>query len=72
MTISLRLSEEESILFKKVAEMRGVSVSEMIRQAVLSDVEDEYDLRAYNQAMAACKANPVTYSPDEVEKELLG
>ena len=72
MTISLRLSEEESALFKKVAEMRGVSVSEMIRQAVLSDVEDEYDLRAYNQAMAAYKANPVTYSPDEVEKELLG
>ncbi len=29
-------------------------------------IEDEYDLKAYEQAMAEFNANPVTYSHDEV------
>lgn len=72
MAISLRLSDEETLLFKKIAEMRGISVSEMIRRAVLSDIEDEYDLAAYDKAMQDYRANPTTYSLDEIEKELLG
>lgn len=70
MTISLRLNERESDLFKAYAEMNGISVSELVRQSVLARIEDEYDLQAYDKAMAAYRANPVTYSLDEVEKEL--
>lgn len=70
MTISLRLSEKDSMLFKQYAEMKGITISELVRQSVLDRIEDECDLKAYNEAMEEYKKNPVTYSLDEVEREL--
>ncbi len=70
MTISLRLSEADTVLFKKYADIHGITVSELVRRSVIEHIEDEYDLNAYEAAMAEFKANPVTYSLDEVEKEL--
>ncbi|EIC97102.1 ribbon-helix-helix protein, CopG family [Lachnoanaerobaculum saburreum F0468] len=70
MTISLRLNDEDTVLFKKYAELNGITVSELLRQSVIERIEDEYDLNAYKEAMAEFKKNPVTYSLDEVEKEL--
>lgn len=70
MTISLRLSEEDTELIKRCAEMKRQTVSEFIRQAVMEQIEDEYDLRAYEKAMEEYRKNPVTYTLDEVEKEL--
>lgn len=70
MTISLRLNDEDTMLFKKYAEMNGISVSELVRQSVLERIEDEYDLSAYEKAMKEYEDNPVTYSLDEVKKEL--
>lgn len=70
MTISLRLSPEEAALFKQYAEMAGVSISDLVRQSVLARIEDEYDLGAYEKAMAEYRKNPATYSLDEMEKEL--
>lgn len=70
MAMSLRLSEEETMLFRKYAELNKMTVSELIRQTVLERIEDEYDLKAYDKAMEEYKKNPVTYTLDEVEKEL--
>ena len=70
MTISFRLSETDSMLFKKYAEMNGISVSELLRRSVLEHIEEEYDLQAYEEAIAEYHENPITYSLDEVEKEL--
>ena len=70
MTISLRLNDEDTVLFKKYAELNGITVSELLRQSVIHRIEDEYDLNAYKEAMAEFKKNPLTYSLDEVEKEL--
>lgn len=70
MTISVRLNDADTMLFKKYAELNGISVSELIRQAVIERIEDEYDLDAYNKAIAEYKNNPTTYSLDEVEREL--
>lgn len=70
MTISLRLNDEDTVLFKRYAELNGITVSELLRQSVIERIEDEYDLNAYKEAMAEFKKNPVTYSLDEVEKEL--
>ena len=70
MAISLRLSEADSMLFKKFAEMNGITVSELIRSSVMERIEDEYDLKVYKKAMQEFKKNPVTYSLEEVEKEL--
>ena len=69
MTISLRLNDEDTVLFKKYAELNGITVSELLRQSVIHRIEDEYDLNAYKEAMAEFKKNPVIYSLDEVEKE---
>ena len=70
MTISLRLNEADTMLFKKYAKLNGITVSELIRDSVIKRIEDEYDLKAYEEAMAEFRANPITYSLDDVEKEL--
>lgn len=70
MTISLRLSDRESDLFKRYADMNGITISELVRQSVLERIEDEYDLQAYDKALAAYHANPVTFTHDEVLKML--
>lgn len=70
MTISLRLNNEDSLLFKKYAEMNGITISELVRQSVLQRIEDEYDLAVYQEAIAEYEKNPVTYSHEEVAKML--
>lgn len=70
MTISLRLNEQDTELIKSYAALQNVSVSELIRRIVLERIEDEYDLKEYEKALAEYKANPITYSLDDVEKEL--
>ena len=51
MTISLRLNNEDTMLFKKYAELNGISVSELVRQSVLERIEDEYDLALCKEAL---------------------
>lgn len=70
MTISLRLNEADTMLFKKYAELHGITISELVRRSVIERIEDEYDLKAYEEALAEFKANPVTYSHEEVWAEI--
>lgn len=70
MTISLRLSDEESRLIKSYAAMKKMSVSEVMRNAVIEAIEDEYDLQAYYKAREEFKKNPITYSHEEVRRML--
>jgi len=70
MTISLRLNDADTMLIKKYAEMNGMSVSDLVRQSVLERIEDEFDLKAYETALAEYRANPVTYTMDDMEREL--
>ena len=70
MTISLRLSEEDTKLIKDYAKVNNMSVSDLIRQAVIEKIEDEIDLAAYNKTIEAYRKNPKTYTLEEVEKEL--
>lgn len=70
MAISLRLSDNDEMLVKKFAEMHNISVTELLRQSVFEHIEDEYDLNAYDQALAEYEKDSTTYTLDEVEKEL--
>ena len=70
MTISLRLSDEDTKLIKDYAKINNMSVSDLIRKAVIEKIEDEIDLDAYNKAIKEFKKNPKTYTLDEIEKEL--
>ena len=66
MTISLRLAEEEADLIKSYAALHGITVSELVRQAVLDRIEEEYDLQLFDEALRKHRKKPVTYSHDEV------
>ncbi len=70
MTISVRLNDEDSKLFKKYAEMNNMTISELVRQAIMERIEDEYDLNLYHEAMEEFKKNPVTYTHEEVKRML--
>ncbi len=70
MTISVRLNDKDTALIKAYAEMNNISLSELIRNAVMEKIEDEYDLECYKKAMQEYKENPKTYTMDEVKKEL--
>ena len=70
MTLSLRLSDEDTLLIKKYAELNHISVSELMRQSVMERIENEYDLKVYEKAIAEYNATPVSYSHDEAKKML--
>ncbi len=70
MPLSVRMNKEDTELSKKYAEIKGLSLSELVRQSVLERIEDEFDLTLYATALAAFNADPETYSLDEVERKL--
>lgn len=70
MTISVRLSDKDMELIKTYAKLNNISLSDLIRSAVIEKIEDEYDLECYNKAIEEYKNNPKTYTLDEVKKEL--
>ena len=70
MTISVRLSDKDTELIKAYADMNNISLSDLIRNAVLEKIEDEYDLECYKKAIEEDKKNPKTYTMEEVKEEL--
>ena len=70
MTISVRLNDEDTELIKAYAEMNNISLSDLIRNAVLEKIEDEYDLECYKKAIKEYKKNPKKYTLNEVKEEL--
>lgn len=70
MAISIRLNKAEDELIRGYANMHGLSVSEFMRQSALERIEDELDMKLFEEALDDFKKNPKTYTLDEVEKEL--
>ena len=68
MTISVRLSDKDTELIKAYADMNNISLSDLIRNAVLEKIEDEYDLKSYYEAMEEYKKNPKTFTHEEVKE----
>ena len=69
MTMTLRISDEDSKLIKDFAKLHGISASEFMRRAALEKIEDELDVRAAEKAYAEYLADPVTFSHEEIMKE---
>ena len=70
MTISVRLSEEDTKLIKAYADINNISLSDLIRNALIEKIEEEYDLESYKKAIKEYKKNPKTYTMEEVKREL--
>ena len=70
MTFAVHLSPRDARMFKKHAARSGMSLSDFAVLSMRERMEDELDRQAYEKAMEEFRANPVTYTLDEVEKEL--
>ena len=69
-TISLRMDKENEKLIKEYAKTKNITVSSLIRNAVLEKIEDEIDMDLYHIAMKQHIANPQVVSFDEMMKEI--
>jgi len=70
-TLTLRLEENEKQLLADYAKAFGMSVSEFVRKSALDRIEDELDLRAWDNAKQEFDANPTTLSADEIAAKYL-
>ena len=70
MNTSIRLNEREDKVFREYAAFHGITLSELIKESVWERIEDEIDLRAWDEAYDEYKSNPVTFTLDEVAEEL--
>lgn len=70
MTISVRLNEEDEKLIKTYAKLKNISISDLIRTAVLEKIENEYDKEVFKKVREEFKEKPKTYSLKEMKKEL--
>ena len=70
MTVSVRLNKEDEKLIKTYAKINNISLSDLIRNAVIEKIENEYDLECYYKAIKEFKKNPKTYTHEEVKKML--
>jgi len=70
-TMTVRLDSREKDLISDYAKAFGMSVSEFVRTAVLERIEDELDLKAWDQAKAEFDADPVTLSAAEIAAKYL-
>ena len=67
---SVRLTEEESGLIRSYCSIHGISMSEALKRALIERIEDEFDLAEYEAAKKRYDENPISYSLEEVRKEL--
>ena len=67
---SVRLTDEESGLIRSYCAIHGISMSDALKRALIERIEDEFDLAEYEAAKRRYDENPVSYSLEEVRKEL--
>ena len=70
MSVAVHLNQRDARLFKKHAARSGMSLSDFAALSMRERMEDELDRQAYEEAMNEFRTNPVTYTLEEVEKEL--
>jgi predicted DNA-binding protein len=69
-TVTIRLDDDDKELIARYARSKGRSISDIVREAILGQIEDEYDLELYREAIEEYRKNPLSYSLEEVAKLL--
>jgi hypothetical protein len=67
-TISLRLSDRDKRIIQEYAKINNMSVSELIRRIVIAKIEDDTDVRIFDEIY---RSNQKMFSLKEIEKELI-
>lgn len=71
MAFSIRLTEQEKELAESYAKMHSLSLGEAFKRALFEKIEDEYDLKVYNEAYSEYIASGKKSTPiEELWKEL--
>ena len=68
--ITLRINDNDNKLVRDYAKANNITISDLIRDSVLERIEDDIDLKLYNQAMKSHEENPQDISFDEMMTEL--
>lgn len=71
MNLTINLDDKDVELFEKYANEKGITVSELVCQTVLRRIEDDCDLRLYQEAMAEFSCNPRLYSVGDIERKFM-
>lgn len=70
-TMTIRLESEEKALISDYAAAFGTSVSEFMRKVALEHIEDELDLKAWEEAKAEFESDSETISAAEIARKYL-
>ncbi|MCL2529798.1 MAG: DUF6290 family protein [Coriobacteriia bacterium] len=65
-TMTIRLDVEDKNLIADYAGTFGKTVSDFMREAALERIEDELDLKAWDEAKKEFEGDPVSYSAEEI------
>jgi uncharacterized protein (DUF1778 family) len=66
-TLTIRLPEEDKALIKSYADLHGKSIADVVRTSVIERIEDEFDLRELNEAIATSDGEFISH--DEVMRK---
>jgi predicted DNA-binding protein len=70
-TISVRLDDQDTRLIKEYAKTKNITISTLVRDAVLDRIEDEIDLQLYHDSMEAHRKKSKAISFDDMMKGLV-
>lgn len=69
-TVTFRVSEEEKQFMQSMAELHGLSLSELARKNILENLENQLDLATYRRLMTEHQVKDTSISHAEMLKEL--
>ncbi len=70
-TMTIRLDSDEKALIADYTAAFGISASEFMRRVALERIEDELDLKVWEEAKAEFDADPQTISAADIAKKYL-
>jgi len=66
----INVSKEEAQLIRSFSIRHDINIEDLFKESVLEKIEDELDFQMYNKAMEEYRNHSVSYTFDEVKKEL--
>jgi hypothetical protein len=67
--VSVRMSDQEKELLDAYAKLNDLSISEAVKKALFEQLEDEFDVKAADEAHAEFVKNPIVVSADELKQK---
>lgn len=69
-TVTFRVTDEEKMFIQSMADLNGLSLSELARTKLLEGLEDQIDMVLYDRAMRAHELNDESISHKDMLREL--